>query len=60
MPLGSQVDCSKCEHCYFPNEKCLYEFERASGAAGQAVDSIWDVFRCRDYSPNFEEEDDDE
>ena len=54
-----RVDCSKCEHCYYPNRKCLYEFERASGAAGQAVDDIDDVYFCRDYS-NVVDDDEEE
>lgn len=53
-----RVDCSRCEHCYFPNETCFYEFERASGAAGQAVDNIYDVYFCRDFSDVTEKDDD--
>lgn len=44
------IDCSKCEHCYYPNEICLYEFRWAAGAAGQEVDDINDVYFCQDFS----------
>jgi hypothetical protein len=43
-----QVDCSKCEH--YRSQDCDLGFRWASGAAGQAVDDIHDVWRCRDYS----------
>lgn len=52
----ARVECSKCEHCYYPNKTCFYEFERAAGASGQAVDDIEDVFFCRDFSNAIDDE----
>ena len=55
-----RVDCSKCEHCHYPSETCFYDFDKASGAAGQAVDNIHDVYRCRDFSNPLEDESEDD
>ena len=55
------VDCLKCGH-YVKYRGCVYDFRWASGAAGQAVDEIRHVYRCRDYSEieDYEEYEDTE
>jgi hypothetical protein len=50
-----RIDCHKCEH-YSKNKECSYSFRWASGAAGQAVDDIRDVYWCQDFSEISEDE----
>ena len=49
-----RIDCEKCEN-KMGRSDCRYGFRMASGAAGQTVDDIRDVYWCQDYSESNED-----
>ena len=52
----ARVNCLECEHRDTGfNRSCSHNFRFASGAAGQAVDDIHDVYFCRDFSSREED-----
>ena len=44
-----RANCGNCKHS-MNSRNCRYDFRMASGAAGQAVDDIQDVYWCQDYA----------
>ena len=50
----SRIDCKKCEH--YRRQDCDLGFRWASGSAGQEVDDVHDVYRCRDFSETENDE----